>query len=153
VDWLDSLPHKYKIVIAGTCNSSLLLLPPPPTSPISASLLSFTGNHDTTLHPEWYEEHHLRYHTESKCEAQRLKGLVTSKFIYLEDSMVEIEGIRIYGSPWTLSYHDWVFQLDGGEEIKRMWDLIPTGVDVLVTHNPPSGHNKHNLSQLLPLPR
>jgi len=65
--------------------------------------------------------------------------------------MVEIEGIRIYGSPWTLSYHDWVFQLDGGEEIKRMWDLIPTGVDVLVTHNPPSGYNKHYLPQLLQL--
>lgn len=90
------------------------------------------------MQPEWYEEHYLRFHP-TKCEAYRLKELIKSKFIYLEDSSIEIEGRRIYGSPWTLSYHDWVFQLDPGNDIQQIWDLIPTGVDVLVTHNPPSG--------------
>jgi len=112
VAFIEGQPHPHKIIISG--------------------------NHDTTLDPGWYDQHHLRYHA-SKCDAQGLKDLIKSKFTYLEDSLVEINGIRIYGSPWTLSYHDWVFQLDGGEDIKQMWDLIPTGVDVLVTHNPPSG--------------
>lgn len=48
-----------------------------------------------------------------------------------------IEGINIYGSPWQPWYHDWAFNLERGEEIKKKWDLIPQGVDVLITHGPP----------------
>ncbi len=30
---------------------------------------------------------------------------------YLEDELVEIEGIRIYGSPWQPEFCDWAFNL------------------------------------------
>ena len=61
--------------------------------------------------------------------------------IYLQDSFVDLEGIRIYGAPWTgyrwfslaRSFTDYYSQLD------RKWDLIPDDVDVLVTHSPPYG--------------
>ena len=59
--------------------------------------------------------------------------------IYLQDSSVDLEGIRIYGAPWTgyrwfsfaRSFTDYYSQLD------RKWDLIPDDVDVLVTNGPP----------------
>lgn len=60
--------------------------------------------------------------------------------VYLQDSEIEIEGIRIYGSPWQPRFYDWAFNLERGPALKAKWDLIPEGVDVLVTHGPPRGH-------------
>ena len=59
------------------------------------------------------------------------------EFIYLQDEAVTIEGIKIYGSPWQPTFQDWAFNLDRGEEIKQKWDLIPSDVDLLVTHGAP----------------
>lgn len=59
--------------------------------------------------------------------------------VYLEDSEATIEGVRFYGSPWQPRFFDWAFNLDRGEAIRRRWDQIPAGIDVLVTHGPPAG--------------
>jgi predicted phosphodiesterase len=61
------------------------------------------------------------------------------KIVYLEDNMATVEGLKIYGSPWQPTFFDWAFNLDRGEAIKRMWDMIPEGIDILVTHGPPMG--------------
>ena len=58
---------------------------------------------------------------------------------YLEDEEITVGGLRIWGSPWTPRFFDWAFNLDRGEPIRRYWDRIPTGIDVLVTHGPPHG--------------
>src|SRR5271170_4080000 len=58
---------------------------------------------------------------------------------YLQDSEVTVEGLRIYGSPWQPRFYDWAFNLDRGAAIKAKWDLIPEGLDVLITHGPPMG--------------
>lgn len=58
---------------------------------------------------------------------------------YLEDSMVEVEGLKIWGAPWQPWFYDWAFNLGRGAEIKEKWDLIPDGTDVLITHGPPYG--------------
>jgi hypothetical protein len=55
-----------------------------------------------------------------------------------QDSKINIEGIRIWGSPWQPNYHEWAFMLERGEVIKKKWDLIPEGTDVLITHGPPA---------------
>jgi Icc-related predicted phosphoesterase len=59
---------------------------------------------------------------------------------YLEDSEVTIDGVRIWGAPWQPWFHDWAFNLARGDEIRARWDLIPAGIDILVTHGPPLGH-------------
>ncbi|MGA1870330.1 MAG: metallophosphatase domain-containing protein [bacterium] len=59
--------------------------------------------------------------------------------IYLQDSGIEIEGIKIYGSPWQPWFFDWAFNLQRGRQIKEKWDLIPDDTDVLITHGPPFG--------------
>jgi Icc-related predicted phosphoesterase len=59
---------------------------------------------------------------------------------YLFDSMVNIDGLKIYGSPWQPEFFDWAFNLPRmGSELQEKWDLIPEGLDVLVTHGPPWG--------------
>lgn len=62
-----------------------------------------------------------------------------SSIIYLEDSGVELFGLKIYGSPWQPRFHDWAFNADRGEDIKKHWDKIPVGTDILITHGPPFG--------------
>ena len=97
VDWIESLPHAHKIVIAG--------------------------NHD------WC------FQRQPEMATSMLEGCA-----YLQDQAVTVDGIRFYGSPWQPWFHDWAFNLRPGAEIAANWDLIPSGIDVLVTHGPPYGH-------------
>ena len=61
--------------------------------------------------------------------------------IYLQESGVEIDGIKIWGSPWTPRFHNWAFNADRGEGIKEKWDAIPESTDILITHGPAHGVN------------
>jgi len=58
---------------------------------------------------------------------------------YLCDESVEIDGVRIHGSPWTATFMEWAFMQDE-EDLPALWSLIPDDADVLVTHGPPHGH-------------
>lgn len=70
---------------------------------------------------------------------------------YLRDSEVNLRPsmfgrdneswkVRIWGAPWTPRFYDWAFNLDrGSEKLRKVWQQVPTGVDVLVTHGPPFG--------------
>jgi len=65
-------------------------------------------------------------------------GLLTNA-TYAQDELLEVCGLRIYVSPWQPRFFDWAFNLNRGAEIRRKWDVIPSGLDVLVTHGPPFG--------------
>lgn len=71
----------------------------------------------------------------------RFARLITANFkvIYLQDSFVEIEGLKIYGSPWQPRFYDWAFNLMRGAELAEKWELIPGDTDILITHGPPNG--------------
>ncbi|RMZ95345.1 metallophosphoesterase domain-containing 1 [Brachionus plicatilis] len=60
-------------------------------------------------------------------------------FLYLEDNLIELFGIKIYGSPWQPKFGNWAFNLNRGEEILKKWNKIPNECDVLITHGPPLG--------------
>lgn len=62
---------------------------------------------------------------------------VLSACIYLQDELLEIDGIRIWGSPWTPQFMNWSFMKERGKDIKTAWDKIPEGIDLLITHGPP----------------
>ena len=59
--------------------------------------------------------------------------------IYLMDQMVEVEGLKIYGSPWQPRFYDWAFNVNRGDEIAQKWAGIPEGLDILITHGPAFG--------------
>lgn len=61
---------------------------------------------------------------------------------YLQDAAVDVQGVRIWGSPWTPWFHDWAFNAprEGGEAfLERCYGGIPEGTDVLLVHGPPRG--------------
>lgn len=64
------------------------------------------------------------------------KALLTNA-TYLEDSGVEIEGVKFWGSPWQPQFYDWAFNLERGEDLREKWQKIPEDIDVLITHGPP----------------
>lgn len=111
-EFLGQLPHKYKLVIAG--------------------------NHETTFDPRVRGK---RFPSEEiNNTTEEMSDLLTN-CIYLEDSGVEIMGIKFYGSPWTPEFScNWGFNAVRGAEIRSKWDKIPKKVDVLITHGPPLGH-------------
>jgi Icc-related predicted phosphoesterase len=82
------------------------------------------GNHD------WLYETQNRY--------ARLRT-ANFKIKYLQDSATEIEGLKIYGSPWQPRFFDWAFNLSRGAELAEKWKLIPDEIDILITHCPPHG--------------
>ncbi len=57
---------------------------------------------------------------------------------YLEDEWADINGLNIYGAPWTPRFGDWAFMRERGAPMKRIWDRIPEDIDILVTHGPPA---------------
>lgn len=100
-DWMGTLPHKHKVVIAG--------------------------NHDISL----------------ESERHRLEPMFTN-FTYLAHEECEIEGFKFFGSPYSREFHPdrWAFQAmmgDRSDLTKALWDLIPSDVDVLITHGPIRG--------------
>jgi Icc-related predicted phosphoesterase len=58
---------------------------------------------------------------------------------YLQDTNVVVDGLKVHGSPVQPTFYNWAFNRDRGEAIKRHWDMIPDGTDVLITHGPPYG--------------
>lgn len=61
-----------------------------------------------------------------------------SNAIYLEDELVEVAGLSIYGSPWVPDLSSFAFY-GTTEWLVEKWRKIPAGIDVLVTHTPPGG--------------
>lgn len=75
---------------------------------------------------------------------QAYKPTYANHIQYLCDSGTEFEGLRIWGSPWTLKFegmnkHCTAFTCDTEEELAEKWALIPDDIDILVTHSPPHG--------------
>ena len=71
-------------------------------------------------------------------KAKEAEKLITNAH-YLKNSAIEIEGIRIWGSPITPWFYDWAFNRHRGAIIRHYWEMIPTDTDILLTHGPPKG--------------
>lgn len=61
---------------------------------------------------------------------------------YLVDEAVEIEGIKIYGTPWTFEFENMnpkckAFTCTSENELMKKFNKIPAGIDILISHGPP----------------
>lgn len=68
-----------------------------------------------------------------------IEAMIPENLIYLNDSGVEIEGIKIWGSPIQPWFYDWAFNRQRGPDIQKHWDLIPEDSDIVITHGPVFG--------------
>ncbi len=87
------------------------------------------GNHDLSFDHATFDQTFARF-GRGKIEEHRQAKQELSNCIYLEDSAVELFGIKIWGSPWTPWFYDWAFNAQRGAECKSKWDLIPDETDV-----------------------
>ena len=83
------------------------------------------GNHD------WCFEDKRRQSAEACLEDHEI--------IYINDSAVEIGGIRFWGSPIQPEFLHWAFNRQRGADIRKHWQQIPDDTDVLITHGPAFG--------------
>lgn len=60
---------------------------------------------------------------------------------YLFNQTIEIDGIKIYGTPYQPEFYNWAFNLPrNGDELKAIWNMIPGDTDILITHGPSFGN-------------
>ena len=59
--------------------------------------------------------------------------------VYLENDYAEVEGIKIWGSPFTPTFGEgWAFNKKRSA-LHDVWKEIPDDVDIVVVHGPPKG--------------
>lgn len=57
----------------------------------------------------------------------------------LVDEELTIDGVRFYGTPWTPEFCGWAYMKDD-LELYDIFERIPEGTDVLISHGPPKGY-------------
>ncbi len=72
-------------------------------------------------------------------QSERFEEMLPDGIDYLHDNGIEINGIKIWGSPYMPDLVKWAFGKKRGSAMKAHWDLIPKDVDILITHTPPHG--------------
>ncbi len=73
----------------------------------------------------------------NKLHGKSLNLKLAPNTTMLVDQLVEVNGLKIYGTPWVpiISYR-WAFEAES-DKLQERFSLIPAGVDVLLTHTPP----------------
>jgi hypothetical protein len=132
-NWLASLPHRHKLVIAGNHDITMdaagfgrslthqkllkaAMERDPPGSDIPA------GAREKQLLTEL---------------PRRARALLSANCTYLQDEAVCVEGVRVYGSPWVPGASSWAFAY--ARCTGTIWSQVPADVDILLTHGPPAG--------------
>jgi Icc-related predicted phosphoesterase len=81
------------------------------------------GNHDIAIERKWITREHF----------------VEKNIIYLENESITIDGINIWGSPYTPSFgNGWAFN-EKRDKLHNTWSTIPDNTDIVITHGPPKG--------------
>lgn len=126
IKWFSQQPYKHKVFIAG--------------------------NHDLTFESEillknkseWFDKKSYSNLNPANGKPQWLEVLLNELpdgVTYLENSDIEIDGIKIWGSPFSPSFgYGWAFNAERGYDINSIWSKIPTDTDIVITHSPIYGY-------------
>ena len=104
------------------------------------------GNHDFSIYNAWLDQNPksaewILKHTVPRMSTggEKLGVDFLKEFLgitVLIDLHVEVNGLKIYGTPWTPEFYRWAFMLEEND-LHEVYDRIPTGLDVLLSHGPP----------------
>lgn len=125
IEWFDSQPYDHKVFIAG--------------------------NHDLTFQSEIMfqnKSRHFDFQIYETGESGKPNWLVNflsnlpKGIHYLENTSIKLEGINIWGSPYSPSFgYGWAFNANRGYDINCYWETIPLDTDIVITHTPIYGYN------------
>lgn len=122
LNWFTNLPYTHKIFVAGNHDLSF------------DSEVLFRKKYD-------YFEGYIEYNTpvvDGKPEwlSNELANLSNGTH-YLENSDITIDGIKIWGSPYSAKFgREWAFNVNRGADSKKLWDTIPSDANIVITHGP-----------------
>lgn len=99
------------------------------------------GNHDNMLKdavPTVDPQYRWVLDFKEMCTDEKKYGT------YLCDSGTEYQGLKIWGSPWSVKFdginpNACAFTVNTDKELGEKWALIPEDVNILITHSPPHG--------------
>ena len=105
------------------------------------------GNHDRSFDPKFFREYEDSDLWGDFSHLQKptwLRNILSdfepgrSSVTYLENQVVVINGLKIWGSPVTPWFYGekWAFNRRRGKDIKEVWDEIPSDTNIVVTHGP-----------------
>jgi len=81
------------------------------------------GNHEVMISKQFHV-------LQQMCQSKNIR--------LLDNSAVEIEGLKIWGSPYSVLFGDWVF-MDTDDKLAAIWKQIPGDADLVITHTPAFG--------------
>lgn len=83
------------------------------------------GNHDFALFGKWVKQDNEQWWPDN--------------VFCLIDETIELEGIKICGTPWITGLPNWAFNRDEGEELTKYFKhVIPDECDIVLTHHAPA---------------
>jgi Icc-related predicted phosphoesterase len=146
------------------------MLPPPESIP-PCDLLCIAGdicpvhNHSLEYQEKWLSTVYTDWVGELKAgrvawtagnhdfvlqkASKRLLGALPGHYLRdtgltLQDPAADNGRITIYGTPWTPKFFDWAFMLPDAE-LAEIYEQIPYGLDILISHGPPKGVCDRNM--------
>lgn len=80
------------------------------------------------------------------AERQMLPEGQPKNLRFLKDELLEIAGVNVWFSPWSVRYGDWAFMANE-RTLHLKYAKIPLKTDVIVSHTPPLGQCDLNVRQ------
>lgn len=119
------------------------------------NIVIVAGNHDfvfETLSEDWYniknkeQKPSIPCWKDFQCDIDHYRDLslhqyvekvlnFSDRMVYLQDSIIEIDGKTFYGTPHIPELSGWAFY-EPDEKLEDLFSMIPDKVDVLLTHSP-----------------
>ena len=120
-----------------------------------------TTNHEAAWQANWLKDHFASWL--SSVPAKNIVGIagnhdfvfqyakkwtIELSWHYLYNDSVEIDGIKIWGSPWSPHFgYNWAFNFPTGNAGKTraalLYQTIPLDTDIVITHGPPKGYGDY----------
>jgi Icc-related predicted phosphoesterase len=104
----------------------------------------WTNEHEARDFFEWYSSLPIeaKFFVPGNHSTAMEQGLVQASEYpsvhFLVHEQREWAGLKIFGSPYTPQFFDWAY-MKPRSELDAVWQSIPEGIDILITHGPPKG--------------
>lgn len=104
------------------------------------NIIMTPGNHDHNIFEAYLEDHpedtgeSRRYDYIPRIYKDEMKEKCNLDILI--DESITLDGIKIFGSPWSPHFLNWAFMKPEGA-LTYQYERIPTDTDILLSHTPP----------------
>lgn len=145
--------NKMKPIIYATSDLHGMLPDPDSVPPCDIFLIAGdvtpVWNHNPAFQESWLHTHFAKWIGAIRAEhkiliagnhdfvaEERPEIMESHLWTYLCDQAITVEGVKIYGTPWTPPFYNWAF-MRPESELEAIYNDIPDGIDILISHGPP----------------